>query len=37
MTREIADAARAVAVLLHDHIIVGNGTWLSFRHEGLLA
>ena len=36
MTREIRDAARALSVTLHDHVIVGNGTWLSFRREGLL-
>ena len=37
MTREIADAARAVAVTLHDHVVVGNGAWISFRREGLLG
>lgn len=36
MTREIAEAARAVAVTLHDHVVVGNGVWFSFRREGLL-
>ena len=36
MTREIRDAARPLAVVLHDHVIVGNGRWTSFRHEGLL-
>ena len=36
MTREIRDAARALSVTLHDHVIVGNGRWLSFRREGLL-
>jgi DNA repair protein RadC len=36
MTREIRDAARALSVALHDHVIVGNGRWLSFRREGLL-
>ncbi len=36
MTREIRDAARALSVVLHDHVIVGNGRWLSFRREGLL-
>lgn len=37
MTREVAAAANALSIVLHDHIIVGNGTWLSFRREGLLA
>jgi DNA repair protein RadC len=37
MTQEVRDAARVLGVVLHDHVIVGNGTWLSFRREGLLA
>ena len=36
MTREIATAAGALGIMLHDHVIVGNGTWFSFRREGLL-
>lgn len=36
MTREIKSAAAALAIVLHDHVIVGNGKWLSFRSEGLL-
>ena len=36
-TREIAEAARTVSVTLHDHVIVGNGRWLSLRQEGLMA
>ncbi len=36
MTREIKKAASALSVVLHDHIIVGNGRWLSFRKAGLL-
>jgi DNA repair protein RadC len=36
MTREIKTALAAVSITLHDHVIVGNGTWLSFRREGLL-
>jgi DNA repair protein RadC len=36
MTREVAAAARALGLALHDHVIVGNGRWLSFRQEGLL-
>jgi len=36
MTREIKLAAQTLAVVLHDHVIVGNGRWLSFRKEGLL-
>ncbi len=36
MTREIKTAATALAIVLHDHVIIGNGKWLSFRREGLL-
>jgi DNA repair protein RadC len=36
MTREVKNAASIMSVLLHDHIIVGNGRWLSFRQQGLL-
>ena len=36
MTRQIVEAARALSVSVHDHVIVGNGVWLSFRKEGLL-
>jgi DNA repair protein RadC len=37
MTREIADAAGMLSIVLHDHVVVGNGRWLSFRREGLLG
>jgi DNA repair protein RadC len=37
MTRAIAEAAATVAVTVHDHVIVGNGKWTSFRQEGLLS
>ena len=36
MTQEIRAAAQTLAVVLHDHVIVGNGRWLSFRQQGLL-
>jgi DNA repair protein RadC len=36
MTREIRQAAAILSITLHDHIIIGNGRWLSFRQEGLL-
>jgi DNA repair protein RadC len=36
MTREIVSAAAALSIVLHDHVIVGNGRWLSFRKGGLL-
>lgn len=36
MTQLIKAAAAALSIVLHDHIVVGNGRWLSFRKEGLL-
>jgi len=36
MTAEIKQAAAALSLTLHDHVIVGNGRWVSFRAEGLL-
>ena len=36
MTRDVKAAAGSLGIVLHDHVIVGNGRWLSFRQEGLL-
>ncbi len=36
MTRLIGQAASALSVILHDHVIIGNGRWFSFRREGML-
>ncbi len=36
MTQQITEAAQTVSVVVHDHVIVGNGRWLSFRREGLI-
>ncbi len=36
MTAEIKRALATLGIVLHDHIIVGNGAWLSFQREGLL-
>ena len=36
MTREIKAAASALGLVLHDHVVVGNGATLSFRAQGLL-
>ncbi len=36
MTRLIGQAASALSVVLHDHVIIGNGRWFSFRREGIL-
>lgn len=36
MTKEIVIAAEALGILLHDHLIIGNGRHYSFRREGHL-
>ena len=36
MTPRSRAAAEALSIVLHDHVIVGNGRWLSFRKQGLL-
>jgi DNA repair protein RadC len=36
MTAEVKAAAAALGIVLHDHLIIGNGRHLSFRREGLL-
>jgi len=35
-TRRIADAARALDICIHDHVIVAGAAWTSFRALGLL-
>jgi DNA repair protein RadC len=37
MTAEIKSAAAGLGVVLHDHVVIGNGRWVSFRREGLLG
>lgn len=36
MTQQVKQAATALSITLHDHLIIGNGRWFSFRREGLL-
>jgi DNA repair protein RadC len=36
MTRQVAAAAEALGLVLHDHLIVGKSTELSFRTAGYL-
>lgn len=36
MTREIKQAAQALSIVLHDHVIIGNGKWVSLKRLGLL-
>ena len=37
MTAQVKRALATVDVVLHDHIIVGNGAWQSLRQQGLLG
>ena len=37
MTRQIEEAATALSITVRDHLIIGNGRWLSFREAGLLS
>ncbi|WP_426956354.1 RadC family protein [Muricoccus radiodurans] len=36
MTAEVKAAAATLGIVVHDHLIIGNGRHLSFRREGLL-
>ena len=36
MTSNVRAAAAAMSIVVRDHVIVGNGRWLSFRDAGLL-
>jgi DNA repair protein RadC len=36
MTREVGQAATMLGIVLHDHLIIGNGRHYSFRREGHL-
>ncbi|MBV9539559.1 MAG: DNA repair protein RadC [Acidisphaera sp.] len=36
MTREVVHAARVMSIVVHDHIIVGHGSWSSLRKLGLM-
>lgn len=36
MTKEIRDAAKAVGIRLHDHLVIGRGRHASFKSLGLL-
>jgi DNA repair protein RadC len=36
MTRDVSDAARALGILVHDHVIVGRNGHASFKALGLL-
>ncbi len=36
MTRQVKEAAATLEIVVHDHLILGNGKHVSFRREGLL-
>ena len=36
MTKQVRAAAEVMSIKVRDHVIVGNGRWLSFRETGLL-
>ena len=36
VTRTLADAGRLLDIPLHDHVILGAGSYFSFRDSGLL-
>lgn len=36
MTAQVRHAAEALGIVVHDHIIIGNGKWCSLRREGYL-
>ncbi len=36
MTRQIVGAAKTMGIAVHDHVVIGNGAWVSFRKQGLL-
>jgi len=36
ITREIKAATNILQIVLHDHIIVGNGRWFSLRKSGMM-
>lgn len=36
MTRTVAEALSRIGITLHDHIVVGRGTYTSFKSKGLL-
>ena len=33
---QVATALAALSITLHDHMLVGNGSWVSLRQKGLL-
>jgi DNA repair protein RadC len=36
LSAQVAPAVAALSITLHDHMLVGGGTWVSLRQKGLL-
>ncbi|MBF0375036.1 MAG: hypothetical protein HQL39_16665, partial [Alphaproteobacteria bacterium] len=36
MTRQVKEALKAVGVTLHDHVVIGRGSYWSFRSQGMI-
>jgi DNA repair protein RadC len=36
MIKTIQETARALDILVHDHIIIGENRFFSFREEGIM-
>jgi DNA repair protein RadC len=36
LTRSLKETARVLEILIHDHIIVGENRYYSFREEGIM-
>ncbi|MBF0305963.1 MAG: DNA repair protein RadC [Alphaproteobacteria bacterium] len=36
MTRQVREALKAVGVTLHDHVVIGRGSYWSFRSQGMI-
>ncbi|MBF0374103.1 MAG: DNA repair protein RadC [Alphaproteobacteria bacterium] len=36
MTRQVKEALKAVGVTLHDHVVIGRGSYWSFRGQGMI-
>ena len=36
LCKHVATAVAALSITLHDHMLVGNGSWVSLRQKGLL-
>ena len=36
MTGQVVEAARALGITVHDHLVIGRGGHVSFREAGLM-